>query len=120
MAAQAGKEQNLISPYPPVLLWSRPKECVLNRFGDRIIFRLALTAVLATSLGLAACGRKGPLDPPPGGTLTGEPQAGASAPATNSLATPPSKDDSPGIGPDGRARAPKGENKRIPLDSLLN
>ncbi|HWV42904.1 LPS translocon maturation chaperone LptM [Pseudorhodoplanes sp.] len=30
-------------------------------------YRLAIAAVLAASLGLSACGRKGPLDAPPGG-----------------------------------------------------
>jgi predicted small lipoprotein YifL len=32
--------------------------------------RVALAAVLTGALGLAACGRKGPLDPPPGAGLT--------------------------------------------------
>jgi predicted small lipoprotein YifL len=32
--------------------------------------RIALAAVLSGALGLAACGRKGPLDPPPSASLT--------------------------------------------------
>jgi predicted small lipoprotein YifL len=32
--------------------------------------RLALVAAMTAALGLAACGRKGPLDPPPGEGLT--------------------------------------------------
>jgi predicted small lipoprotein YifL len=34
--------------------------------------RIALAAVLTGALGLAACGRKGPLDPPPSAGLTGD------------------------------------------------
>jgi predicted small lipoprotein YifL len=32
----------------------------------RSSYRLAALAALVVALGLAACGRKGPLDPPPG------------------------------------------------------
>jgi predicted small lipoprotein YifL len=39
--------------------------------------RLALVAVMTAALGLAACGRKGPLDPPPSAGITPPP---ASAP----------------------------------------
>jgi len=42
----------------------------LNSFADRL-GRLALVAVTAAAvLGLAACGRKGNLDPPPNASLT--------------------------------------------------
>ena len=37
----------------------------VSHFPDRLFFRLALIGALAVSFGLAACGRKGPLDPPP-------------------------------------------------------
>ncbi len=37
----------------------------MSHFPDRLFFRLALIGALAASFGLAACGRKGPLDPPP-------------------------------------------------------
>jgi len=78
----------------------------LSLFPDRRHFRLALIGALAASLalGLAACGRKGPLDPPPGAT----PAAGKAAGTE------------PAIGPNGLPRAPKGPNKHIPLDNLLN
>ena len=33
--------------------------------------RLATIGVLVAALGLAGCGRKGPLDPPPGASLEG-------------------------------------------------
>jgi predicted small lipoprotein YifL len=35
--------------------------------------RLALVAAMTAALGLAACGRKGPLDPPPSAGLTPPP-----------------------------------------------
>ncbi|MGB8428244.1 MAG: lipoprotein, partial [Pseudolabrys sp.] len=39
---------------------------------SRPFLRLALISALAASLGLAACGRKGPLDAPPAASLAGE------------------------------------------------
>ena len=76
---------------------------------DRLFFRLALVGVLAASLGLGACGRKGSLDPPPGASLAGDQAAGA----------PEGSNKGP-IGPDGKPLAPGGVNRRIPLDVLLN
>ena len=86
----------------------------MSRFCDRPFLRLALIGALAASLGLAACGRKGPLDPPPGGSLAGEPQPHAAP--IGGQAT----DNNPGVGADGQPLAPKGANKRIFLDGLLN
>jgi predicted small lipoprotein YifL len=82
---------------------------------ERSLLRLAMAGALVAALGLAACGRKGPLDPPPA--------AAAAAPAGDSRAAPigsESTKDNPGVGPHGQAVAPKGPNKRIPLDVLLN
>jgi predicted small lipoprotein YifL len=95
----------------------------LNRFCDRPFLRLALIGALAASLGLAACGRKGPLDPPPGASLAGEPQANMPDLMSKRDATPiggEAKDGHPGVGPDGQPLAPKGPKKTIPLDVLLN
>jgi predicted small lipoprotein YifL len=113
MAAQAEKRQNLISPLRLELgmMLSLLGAIFLNRFYDRTLLRLALVGALVASLGLAACGRKGPLDSPPGGSLAGD------------QATPiggQSKDENPGVDANGRPQAPKGPNKRIPLDVLLN
>ncbi|HEY1473024.1 MAG TPA: lipoprotein [Pseudolabrys sp.] len=94
----------------------------MSRFFDRRLFRLALIGALVASLGLAACGRKGPLDPPPGASLAGE-QTAAPNPMSNPLATPiggQAKDGNPGVDSNGRPLAPKGEKKQIPLDVLLN
>jgi predicted small lipoprotein YifL len=79
------------------------------RHFDRPVFRLALIAALAASIGLSGCGRKGPLDPPPAASVVGSQTAPADVDiSTNQI-----------LGPDGKpiARAP---NKRIPLDVLLN
>jgi predicted small lipoprotein YifL len=76
----------------------------------RPFFRFVLIGALAASLGLAGCGRKGPLDPPPSASLAGE----QSVPAANP------GDGRPPTGPDGKPLAPGGVNKRIPLDVLLN
>jgi predicted small lipoprotein YifL len=64
--------------------------------------RLAAICVLTLALGLtlSACGRRGPLDPPPG--VVNTPQG-------------PVQLDS-----EGKALAPPGQKKRIPLDVLLD
>ena len=81
------------------------------RHYDHPFLRLALIgALVAASLGLAACGRKGPLDPPPGASLAGD----QAVPAGDVKYGPPV------TGPDGKPIAPAGPNKRIPLDVLLN
>ena len=95
----------------------------LSRFFDRPFLRFALIGALAASLGLAACGRKGPLDPPPGASLDGEQQANTPNPLSSPIAAPiggQAKDGNAGVGPDGRPQAPKGPKKQIPLDVLLN
>jgi predicted small lipoprotein YifL len=78
--------------------------------------------VLALTLGLTACGRKGPLDPPPGASLDGVAQAQTPDMSSNGIAPIGGRDSdgNPGVGPDGQPLAPKGPNKRIPLDVLLN
>ena len=71
----------------------------MSRFCDLPFLRLALIGAFVASLGLAACGRKGPLDPPPASLVNGE----KAAPGENGL-----------------PQASKGSNKHIPLDVLLN
>ena len=95
----------------------------MHRFSQSTFARLALIGVLAAALGLAACGRKGPLDPPPGASLEGEPQPHApnliSNKGVKAIGSDPA-DDYPGVDENGQARAPKGPKKRIPLDNILN
>ena len=89
---------------------------------DRPFLRLALIGALAASLGLAACGRKGPLDPPPSASLAGEQQAGTpnllSSPVASPIGGQP-KGDNMARGSNGLPLV-KGEKKTIPLDVLLN
>jgi predicted small lipoprotein YifL len=79
-----------------------PKGCFVLGFRSSA-FRFAATAVLGFALAasLSACGRKGPLDPPP--AALGGPQ-------------PSSLD----VDAEGRSIAPIGEKKRIPIDWLLD
>jgi predicted small lipoprotein YifL len=86
----------------------RLKERFVNRYCHRVSFRLALIGALAASLGLAACGRKGPLDPPPSATLAGNKVPDKNVNGEQVLDSR------------GRPHAPAGENKHIPLDDLLN
>jgi predicted small lipoprotein YifL len=68
--------------------------------------RLASIGALIVALGLAGCGRKGGLDPPPGAT------------AADTVSRP---DLEPAIGPDGRIIAPsQGPKRSTPIDWLLN
>jgi len=96
----------------------------LSRFRDRPFLRLGLIGALCAALALAACGRKGPLDPPPGASLAGETQPNMPDLMSQKGRAAPigaeSTSDNPGVGPDGQPLAPKGPKKGIPLDSLLN
>jgi predicted small lipoprotein YifL len=78
--------------------------------SDHPYLRIALIGALITSVGLSACGRKGPLDPPPGASYSAQ------------QPTPTSTDvrDRPVYGPDGKVLVPAGPRKPIPLDVLLN
>ncbi len=94
----------------------------MHRFSQSTFGRLALIGVLAVALGLAACGRKGPLDPPPGASLEGVAQPNAPNLITNKGGSIGSTYDpnNPGVDENGKPLAPKGPVKRIPLDTLLN
>lgn len=93
----------------------------------RPFLRFAAIGVLIAVLGLAGCGRKGPLDPPPGAALEGQPQAShpgltspvGASPIGGGSGRQGSGDDA-GVTQEGRAVAPKGPKKKIPLDVLLN
>jgi predicted small lipoprotein YifL len=68
---------------------------------DRTIRVLAFSALaLALGLALSACGRRGPLDPPPGAVMTSQGPAQLDA--------------------EGKLVAPPGERKRLPIDWLLD
>ena len=75
--------------------------------------RCALVAAVALALGLSACGRKGALDPPPGGLA--EPTVICAQPAP-----PPGPDGAVAAAGPNAAPAPAPAKKTTPLDWLLN
>ena len=92
---------------------------------DRLFLRPALIGALVACLALAGCGRKGPLDPPPGASATGEaePQSsGLLTPMVSPIGGGGGKTSSAesALGPDGRPLAPKGPKRSFVLDGLLN
>ncbi len=95
----------------------------MYRFSQPTFARLALVGLLAAALGLAACGRKGPLDSPPGASLEDVAQPNAPNLINNTQTSKPvgtSSGNFSGGGADGRVQAQSGPKKRIFLDSLLN
>ena len=79
----------------------------MSSSSDLRLARVAAMAALVAALGLAGCGRKGGLDPPPGATA-----------ADTSVSRP---DLEPAIGPDGKVIAvPQGPKRSTPIDWLLN
>ena len=81
------------------------------------LLRMATLGVLTAALMLGACGRKGPLDPPPGTTpqpMASEVQPGSEDTSTQSVVQ------SGQVGPDGRPLAPRGPKKKLPADALID
>jgi predicted small lipoprotein YifL len=79
----------------------------LTSLSDLRLARIGAIGALIAALGLAGCGRKGGLDPPPGATA-----------ADTSVSRP---DLEPVIGPDGKVIAPsQGPKRSTPIDWLLN
>lgn len=80
--------------------------------------RIALAAVLTGALGLAACGRKGPLDPPPSASLPPAPTA-YTRPGLGAehVGTPPGAAPAPAAA--AAAPAPPPQHKTFFLDFLL-
>jgi predicted small lipoprotein YifL len=98
----------MLSPLACDLLWCLDRGVPEVTSLPHLRFaRIAAIAALIAALGVAGCGRKGGLDPPPGATAAD---------------TSPSRADlEPAIGPDGRVMAPQqGPQRRTPIDWLLN
>jgi predicted small lipoprotein YifL len=75
--------------------------------STQALLRIATMGALAAALGLAGCGRKAGLDPPPGAAVV-EPGPDGQQPP-------------PALGPDGKPIPPKpGQFRWTPLDWLLN
>ena len=84
------------------------------RFGH-----VVLLSVLAATLGLTGCGRKGPLDPPPSAAAVPAQEPEAASSGVNPMARSAPKTPE-AFGPDGQPIAPKGVRKPLPLDWLLD
>jgi predicted small lipoprotein YifL len=78
---------------------------------------VAVIGVLALALPLADCGRKGPLDPPPGGYIL---EQGVSRTPTTRRGAPAPRDRQPEYDEDGRPIAPEGPSRRLPADWLID
>lgn len=84
----------------------------MSQFPDRLFFRLALIGTLVAAFGLAGCGRKGPLDPPPSAvSATGKQEPSNTALIQSPFAKPADKKAS---------SASQVPNKSFALDFLLN
>ena len=76
--------------------------------SDLRLVRIAAIGALVAALGLAGCGRKGGLDPPPGAAVADQGAVAQPVPGTE-------------VGPDGRvAPPPPGPQRRTFLDWLLD
>jgi predicted small lipoprotein YifL len=78
---------------------------------------VAVIGAVALALPLAACGRKGPLDPPPGGYVL---EQGPGRVPTSRTGAAPLPDKQPEFDDQGRPIAPQGLNKKLPGDWLLD
>ena len=63
----------------------------MSSMPDPRLVRIAVIGALVAALGLAGCGRKGGLDPPPGATAAADPSVapGAAPPASPDALPPP-------------------------------
>jgi predicted small lipoprotein YifL len=91
---------------------------------DRLFPRLVLMGALAAALAVGGCGRKGPLDAPPGGAAAvSQTEQATTGPEQMSQSGQQQQNSQSGVidrgGTSGLPRV-KGEDKRIPLDVLLN
>ena len=99
------------------LLWFGKLESALSR-SPRSPGYSAVIGALALALPLAACGRKGPLDPPPGGSQL---DAGVvRTPATSRGEKVPPKYVQPEYDENGRPIPPPGQKKKLPIDWLID
>jgi len=84
---------------------------------NRSSFLLAVIGALALALPLSACGRKGPLDPPPGGSRL---DGGAIRTPVTRKGVDPVQDKPPEYDENGRPIAPTGPRKKLPADWLID
>jgi len=112
------------SPAAPDLVWFPAIQgwSVVLR-SMRAFYRLAIVAALLLACGLGACGRKGALDLPPGAALESDTKTAATSEKAAATADP-DKDKKVKFGSIGGQKnlppTPKGANKSLPIDVLLD
>ena len=84
---------------------------------NRSSFFLAVIGALALALPLSACGRKGALDPPPGGSRL---EGGAVRTPVSRRGADPVPEKAPEYDENGRPIAPAGQKKKLPGDWLID
>jgi len=83
----------------------------------RFLTLLAVVGALALALPLADCGRKGALDPPPGGYVLDGGSGRTAVSRRGKLPEPETKQE---YDQDGRPVLPEGRNRRLPADWLID
>ena len=78
---------------------------------------VAVIGLVVLALPLAACGRKGSLDPPPGGYVLEQGTAKTPTSGRGATALP---DKQPEYDEEGRPIAPEGRKKKLPIDWLID
>jgi hypothetical protein len=84
---------------------------------NRSSFFLAVIGTLALAMPLSGCGRKGALDPPPGGSKL---EGGAIRTPVSRRGSDPVLDKPPEYDENGRPIAPVGQRKKLPADWLID
>lgn len=85
--------------------------------GRRYSTLIAFLGALVLVLPLGACGRKGPLDPPPGGYVI---EQGVGKTPTSRRGKMPEPEAKQEYDQDGRPILPEGRNKKLPADWLID
>jgi len=93
----------------------------LTGFPNHGWARFAAAGVIALALGLSACGRKGPLDPPPSAGGAAVPSQEFDQPVPSGAGQSAAPRAEPGFGRDGKAVAPPPSGRQpFILDWLVN
>jgi predicted small lipoprotein YifL len=108
----------------PSICYGAPDSGAKSVTRTRHLFiRVATLGAVALALGLAGCGRKGPLDLPPSASVA-EPAAAApekpGAMSMNPMSSPAKRDEPDAFSATGAPVAPQGQKKPLFLDWLID